>query len=277
MKNKILLIGSILLVSFCNAQKVNIKLPKGNSEIQFRNNYITALFDVFLDKKGRVYVNDSLVNYKQLGDLAFEFNIKHPLHKFNVLAPLHIDKNTPYYYVDRVQRELRQSGVRYYFRTEDINSVTKGVLYPFFRPSFFRRSQKVDGVELKPYRYAGYLNPDLIHSYLDNLYAKRFKKADSILGKMKYEKVKFLKNDIIAIDCEKIAHINIEKIYAKIKDFDICFIEYQPNLLYKDYLKNLIVIKEILKIRKVNKNEKLFFMPITEELQKVLDKEKIKL
>ncbi|WP_271406252.1 ExbD/TolR family protein [Tenacibaculum soleae] len=279
MKIKESLIVVMLFVNFCYGQKDNIKLPKGKSKVEFSNNYITALFDVFLDKKGVVYVKDSLVNYGQLGDLAFEFNIKHPFHKFNVLAVLYIDKDVPYSYVDRITKELRQSGIRYYFRTEDINNVMKGVFYPFYRPSFFYRSEViikgVDKIELKPYQYADYLNPDLIHSYLDNLYAKRFKKSDSILSKMIYKKIRFLKSDSIIVDNKKIPHTNLSEIYEKFKDVDICFIEYQPKLLYKYYLKNLILVKEILNMKKENKG--VFFMPITGELQKVLDKEKIKL
>ena len=276
-----LIIITLFLSSICSAQKESIDLPKGIEEIEFPDDRITALFDVYLGRNGVAHVKDSLVSYKELGDLAFKFRLEHfEIWKFLVLAPLHIDKNTPYQYVDKVKRELRQSGVRYYFRTEQENSIMKGVLYPFHRPSFFYRSQMVSNtgeIQLKSYKYASYLKPDLIHSYLDNLYAKRFNRADSVLSKMKYKKIKFLKNDSIAIDGKEIAHVNVEKIYNEIKGNDICFIEYQPDLLYKYYLKNLICIKKILRKNRNKQRESVFMMPITGELQYILKKENIKL
>lgn len=279
MKNTLVFL-MLFVFGIVQAQKENIKLPKITKEIKLPNDVISALFNVYLEKNGRVYVKDSLVSYKELGDLAFKFNIEHRSNlEVLVHAPLHIDKDTPYKYVDKLKRELHQSGVRYYYRSEDINDFTKGVYMHFYRPTFFERRQISDSndIQLEPYEYVGYPSTKLVYCYLDNLYSKRFKKADSILSKMKYTTIKFLKNDSLSIGDKKIAHNKIEKIYNEIKDLDISFIEYQPRLPYKIYFKNLIVLREIIKKKKQNKNQKLFIMPITGELQKEFDKEDIKL
>ncbi|MFN0728630.1 hypothetical protein [Polaribacter gochangensis] len=278
MKKKILIL-LLLISSICLAQKETIELPEGKEEIEFSNNYITALFDVFLDKNGTVYVKDSLVNYNQLGNLAFKFVHEHPMHKYNVLAFLHIDVNTPYKFVDKVKVQLRQSYMRFFYRTGNINNLEQGIWYYGNLPTFLKREvDKVDSskINLVSYKYSDYLNPELYESYLDNLYAKRFKKSDSVLNKMKYKKIEFLKNDSISINKVRISHNNVKRIYEEIKNEDICFVLYQPNLLYKDYIKNILVLREIGLLRKNNNKQNPFIFPISGSLQTVLDQEKIK-
>jgi len=279
MRNKLVILA-LLAVGLVQAQKENIELPNGNEEINFSTNSITALFDIYLQKDGKVYVKDSLVSYKELGDLAFKFKWNHPFHKnFRVLAPLHIDINTPNKYIDSVKTQLMQSYVKYYYRTGHIEDVTSGVFFYVHAPSFFYREKKddnMDSIRLKPYSFVGYREKDTLERFLDNLYSKRFKKADSILKKMNYNKITFLKSDSIQMKSKKFAYTNINNIHNEVKELDICFILFSPDLLYKDYLKNISTINKIVLLRNQNKKEKPYFFFISGELQKVLDNKKIK-
>jgi biopolymer transport protein ExbD len=277
---KTFLIVLLLINSICFAQKETIELPRGEEEIEFSSNYITALFDVYLEKNGTLYIKDSIVSYKQLGDLAFKFRLEHPVHEYNVLALLHIDKDTPYKYVDSVKIQLRQSYMKFFYRTGNMNNAAQGIWNFRNLPTFFKREllkQNSQEIRLKPYEYADFLNPELYESYLANLYARRFRKADSVLNKMKYKKITYLENDSLLVNNVKVAHIDVQKIYNEINETDICFIKYNPKLLYKHYLKNIIAIKELWSYRKKNNLKKVFILPISGSLQKVFDKQKIKL
>ncbi|WP_417873740.1 hypothetical protein [Xanthomarina gelatinilytica] len=280
MKNKLVILVTLFTFSLVQAQKEKIELPKTIEEIEFPNDRITVLFDVYLEKNGILHVKDSLVSYKQLGDLAFKFGLEHiEVWKFLVLAPLHIDKDTPYKYVDRLKRELHQSSVKYYYRTGHIEDVTSGIIYYVHAPSFFYRDiidDNMDSIRLKPYSFAGYREKDTLERFLDNLYSKRFKKADSILKKMNYNKIIFLKNDSIQMNNKKFAHTEINNMYNEVKGLNICFISFSPDLLYKDYLKNISTIKKVTLLRHQYKKEKPYFFHISGELQKVLDNKKIK-
>jgi len=279
MKKKILILF-IFVGCICIAQKKAIELPKGVEKIEFSNSYITALFDIYIEQNGTLHVKDSIVNYKQLGDLAFKFIYEHPTHKFNVLALLHIDINTPYKFVDSVKTQLRQSHMKFFYRTGSINNVAQGIWNYRNLPTFFKRElvdQNSNDIVLSAYEYSDFLNPDLYESFLDNLYARRFKKADSILNKIKYKKIEFLENDSLFVNKVKVAHTNIKKIYNEINVADICFVKYNPKLLYKHYLKNIIAIKKVWSYRKKNNLKKVYILPISGSLQRVFDKQKIKL
>ncbi len=270
----------MLLGVFCVAQNNNIKLPKGIEVIKFSSDRVTAIFDVYLQEDGIVHVKDSLVTYNELGNLAFKFNIEHPINEFNTFSSLYIDVKTPYKYVDVVIQQLRQARIRYFYRTGDVHNVTQGMWFYLHRPTFFHRSfvnGDVNNLKLIAYEYAGYEKKDLIQSYLDNLYARKFKIADDVLSKMKYTKIKFLENGFMLINGVKIISANVEKIYNELKNNDICFIEYQPDLLYGDYFKCLRSIRKVLYEKKNKQSKNIFLMPITGELNEVLIKENIKL
>ncbi|CAM1370927.1 ExbD/TolR family protein [Tenacibaculum xiamenense] len=260
---KLLLPFAILLSSLCYSQIKDIQLPKNGGEMNFKKSRrIISLFDVYLKKNGDVYVQDSLVSFEQLGNMAYKFIINHPFDKFNTIAPLNIDVNTPYKYVDKLKKELKKTQIRYYYRTDNIEDFTLGIYLFSLEPTLFYRTsdeKSPDGIKLitfEEYQSSGTSNHE---NFIYNLYSKKYKLAKEFFVKMKIKKMKFIDSTTLTIGGKKFSSNDTEAIHNEIKEADICFIEYQPELPYSIYFENIQCIRKELKLRNklYNKKDKM--------------------
>ncbi len=283
---KLLLAFAILLSSLCYCQIKGIELPKNGVEMNLKKSRRTiALFDVYLKKNGDVYVQDSLVSFERLGNMAYKFIIDHPFDKFSTIAPLNIDINTPYKYVDKLKKELKKAQIKYYYRTDNIEDFTLGVYFFALEPTLFYRTldeKSPDGIKLIPFKE--YQSPGTSNhqNFIYNLYSKKYKLAKEIFTKMKIKKMKFLDSSTLVINGKKFSLNDIEAIHNEIKEVDVCFIEYQPELLYSIYFKNIQCVRKEMKLRNklYNKKDKMRipnYLHISHEMLELLKNADIKI
>lgn len=263
----------LILTNFLFSQNIykDIELPKIDSEFEFSKNYITALLDIYLKEDGTVYIKDSLVDKENLGALSMKFKIANqPMHRFIYLASLNIDKNTPYKYVDFVKNQLDLSVMKYYYRTSNNLDINQGFYYQIHRPTLFEMKIINDSIKTFPREFAGYQETDLLHTFLDNMYCHRYKKAKSILKKLKYTKIEFLKDNYVRINGENIIKTKSKQFEAELKNSDICFSVYNPNLRYKDYLNNLYIVSKLVKKYRGQKMKSAYFFEVSGEINSIL-------
>ncbi len=258
------------------SQEKNIKLPTGGKEIHSK--LALAILDITLLKNGELYVDNSLVGLKNIGDIAYKFKMKHiELWTFVTFAMLNIDVNTPIIYVDKLETELKSAYLEYYYSTDNNkNNPPKGFGLMYRPFSYFHRTMDSEkNIQIKPYKPLS-KSEQKQYQLSEYLFQHKYKKADSLRKKMSYKKIKFLSNDSILINNEKIAHINTKKIYNKIRNSHMCVIEYQSELVYIDYFKNLQSIREALTNHTVDRKENPYMLKISSDLNENLIKNNFK-
>jgi biopolymer transport protein ExbD len=109
----LLLIFFMVSTTFRKEQKREVTFPEAEATKKMDDARKDVLH-VFVEKDGRVYINDSLIPIDQVSNLILPLRVENP----RLLIVLRADVDVPYLYIDAVQKELQEaSAVRVTFYT----------------------------------------------------------------------------------------------------------------------------------------------------------------
>jgi biopolymer transport protein ExbD len=109
----LLLIFFMVSTTFRKEQKRDVVIPDAEATKKM-DDARKDILHVFVEKDGRVFINDAIVPVDQVSDVILPIRTDNP----KLLIVLRADVDVPYRYIDAVQKELQQAAaVRVTFYT----------------------------------------------------------------------------------------------------------------------------------------------------------------
>lgn len=261
-----------------------LKIPESNNEISKGNGDI--YFDIYLTKRGEIYLNDKRIKLKELADAIIKLKSKVKINEFISVYPiLYIEIDTKYERVEKLKHEISRAWVNY-------------IIYKTYNENFFSGFQRQlhmssnyiektvilenDGNYKIDLNISNHYDLAEIAELEFNLYNQKFEDFLNSIKKRKYKKIKILSKDYFKVNGSKI-NFNNSNFTKSINDCEIVFISYSKNLKYQDYLYVLSTLKDkkgtflfIQNSFKVNGKNYIPFIEISSKLNKTLKKYHIK-
>ncbi|MCL7765401.1 hypothetical protein MPF19_18430 [Polaribacter sp. Z014] len=270
MRKRIYLI--LLFVScFVFGQEIDITLPKSyGNKISFSNQFITPLFNVYLNKNGKVRFENIDLSIEQLGDSIHKYvNKLDPINRISLIIQIYADKDTYYSNVEKVKSQMTKAlALRAMYRTGIVEDINSGIMVRLNGTSLDSDYKLLES--MKEINQNMGVGQDSIFEMIDNLYELKFNKAKAILKSYKYKKMKIYSNKKLIINGEKYNLNDMQKIFKELKNVDFIITYLNPKMTYDIYLKNLALLKKVFK-------ENNIFLPIIEisrDLEKIMKKRK---
>lgn len=261
----------LLISSLVFGQETEITLPESyGNEVKFSNKFITPLFNVYINKNGKVRFENIDLPIENLGDSIQKYASKiDPTLRISLILQIYADKKTQYRNVEKVKSQMSKAlALRAMYRTGDIKNINSGIFVRLNKTSLdsdfkLLKSIRETNQEMR-------IGQDSIFEMIDNLYGLKFKKAKAIIKSYKYKKMRFYNNKKLLIDGKKYKLNNIRKIYKKLSNVDFIITYLNPKMSYDVYLKNYALLKNVFK----ENNKFLPIIEISSDLEKIMKKRK---
>lgn len=261
----------LLISSLVFGQENEITLPESyGNEVKFSNKFITPLFNVYINKNGKVRFEDIDLSIEQLGDSIHKYANKiDPTLRISLIIQIYADKKTQYRNIEKVKSQMSKAlALRAMYRTGVFENINSGIFVRLNKTSLdsdFRLLKSIKETNKK----MG-VSQDSIFEMVDNLYEKKFRKAKTIIKSYKYKKMKIYNNKKILIDGKKYKLNNMKKIYEELNNIDFIITYLNPKMSYDIYLKNYALLKKVFK----ENNKSLPMIEISSDLEKIMKKNK---
>lgn len=261
----------LLISSLIYGQETEITLPVSyGNEVKFSKKFITPLFNVYINKNGKVRFENIDLPIEYLGDSIQKYANKiDPVLRISLIVQIYADKKTEYRNVEKVKSQMSKAlALSAMYRTGDFENINSGIFVRLNKTSLdsnfkLLKSREETNKKLR-------IGKDSIFEMIDNLYALKFKKAKAIIKSYKYKKMRFYSNKKLLIDGKKYKLNNIKKIYNELNNSDFIITYLNPKMPYEVYLKNYGLLKNVFK----ENNKFLPIIEISSDLERIMRKRK---
>lgn len=281
MKSKIIIL--LFINSLCFGQnKYDINLPIAKFPIVHN----TQPINILVDKNKNIFLEGKSIKLNSVADSIMRIKSKMPLHQRNNLSPnLYIDRNLKYTYVQKILNELSSAYI--FIVVYSINSIDskRGIKQNIPRPFLYKKykeniEESVGSTILEDVDLPGLAWQPKIEQYL---YQLKFNKAKEILKEKTFSIINFKSKNIVEIDKEKISLNQVNQIIEKLRSKDILFVTYQESITYGEYIEILSKLRNREKVFiglhsiGFERRKYIDFIEISNKLQKIMKKQKIKI
>jgi len=272
---------SLCLYQTAVAQDKTIELPQTEGfEFKSKGKHVNPFFRIYINKKKEVYFEkiklDSMI---QLVDTINKYRSQLRAEEaVFVNFFLYADRNLPYATIDSVRSILGSIYVgRLFSMTNNIEERNSGFGRRIYASLTYRKVQRSGSDELYEISREDMKNDKMeeqpIGAMIEELYTLNFDEGKKLASRMQYKHVRFVNDEFMLINNQKVALSDDEAIYEHIKDLDFYFLYNSPTMSYGDYVKNWIAILNTLRKYDIHNPS----IDISNGLEKILVRENIKL
>lgn len=261
----------LLISSLVFGQETEIALPESyGNEVKFSNKFITPLFNVYINKNGKVRFENIDLSIEQLGDSIHKYANKiDPTLRISLIIQIYADKKTKYKNIEKVKSQMSKAlALRAMYRTGVFENINSGILVRLNKTSLDSDFKLLKSIRETNQKMG--VGQDSIFEMIDNLYELKFRKAKAIMKSYKYKKMKIYNNKKILIAGKKYKLNNMKKIYKELSNIDFIITYLNPKMSYDIYLKNYALLKKVFK----ENNKFLPIIEISSDLEKIMRKRK---
>lgn len=252
-------------------QETDIILPKSyGNEVKFSNKFITPLFNIYINKKGKVRFENIDLSIEQLGDSIYRYaNEIDPTLRIGLITQIYAHKKTQYRNVEKIKSQMSKAlALKAMYRTGIFEDINSGILVRLNKTSLDSDFKLLKSIKETNQKMG--IGQDSIFEMIDYLYELKFKEAKAIMKSYKYKKIKIYNNKKLLINGNKYKLSDMQKIFDELSNIDFIITYSNPKMSYDIYLKNYALLKKVFK-----KNNK--FLPVIEissDLEKIMKKRK---
>lgn len=273
-KIHLLLLLLLLISSLVFGQENEINLPESyGNEVKFSNKFITPLFNVYINKNGKVRFENIDLSIEQLGDSIYKYANKiDPTLRISLIVQIYADKKTQYKNIEEVKSQMSKAlALRAMYRTGVFENINSGIFVRLNKTSLDSDFKLLKSIKETNKKMG--VGQDSIFEIIDNLYERKFRKAKAIIKSYKYKKMKIYNDKKLLIDGKKYKLNNMKKIYEELSNVDFIITYLNPKMSYDIYLKNYTLLKNVFK----ENNKFLPIIEISSDLEKIMEKRKQKI